>query len=330
MPEPEEIVSDVARHATVFVRDLWRRQRERVGSAPTVGLADVAARIDLFVTSVFGRRFPIRVAAPPAPPPLPDRVFGRRRGPVQRRPLPATDGTSLWLPADLGLTDLELALERYRALALAQAMRATRGGAALVQGEPSPLVRDCFLLLEASAADAALARLLPAGGGAPGARGPPPAERRARPAGPGIRRAFRARLAGGGAAHRRRAAARRHPPAARDFPVPRRLDRRVARPGGRGAARRRRPRCTGRRARGAHVEHARRPPAGRAQAEAGRGPRPRSKRAVDGAGGRAAPESRRPDGTAAPHGPRRPRPRGRDGRHAVGAQGSTHGRDAGA
>ncbi|HLT92560.1 MAG TPA: hypothetical protein VKZ85_16625 [Woeseiaceae bacterium] len=166
MPEPEEIVSDVARHATVFVRDLWRRQRERVGSAPTVGLADVAARIDLFVTSVFGRRFPIRVAAPPAPPTLLDRVFGRRRGPVQRRPLPATDGTSLWLPADLGLTDLELALERYRALALAQAMRATRGGAALVQGEPSPLVRDCFLLLEASAADAALARLLPGTAGA--------------------------------------------------------------------------------------------------------------------------------------------------------------------
>jgi nitric oxide reductase NorD protein len=165
MPEPEELVSDVARHATVFVRDLWRRHRqghgESKGAAPAAGLADFAPRLDLFLSGVFGRRFPIRVAAPPAPPTLLTLVFGRRRGPVQKRPIPATDGVNLWLPAELGIADPEGALARYRALALQQAMRALRGGAALVAAERSTLVRDFFSLIEACAADAALARALP-------------------------------------------------------------------------------------------------------------------------------------------------------------------------
>ncbi|HEX7062086.1 MAG TPA: VWA domain-containing protein [Woeseiaceae bacterium] len=162
MAEPEEVLSDVARHATVFVRDLWQRHRERQGGdAPTVPLSELAERLDLFVMSVFGRPFPLRIAVPPAPPTLLTLVFGRRRGPLQRTPVPATDGVSVWLPADLGLTDRALALERYRAMVLAQAMRAERGGAALIAGDPAPLVRDVFLLLEACAADAALARLLP-------------------------------------------------------------------------------------------------------------------------------------------------------------------------
>lgn len=160
MAEAEEVVTDAARHATVFARDLWRRHRERQGITPTVVLADLAPRLDLLITSVFGKSFPIRVAEPPAPSTLLTAVFGRRRGPVQRRPVPATDGASLWLPADLGITDRELALQRYRAMALQQAMRAERGGAALAVEEP-PLVRDCFLLLEAGSADAALQRLLP-------------------------------------------------------------------------------------------------------------------------------------------------------------------------
>lgn len=161
MAEAEEVLSDVARHATVFVRGLWQRHRERKGSVPTAPLSEFAQRLDLLLTSVFGRPFRLRVAGPPAPPTLLTLVFGRRRGPVQRAPVPATDGASVWLPADLGLTDRAQALERYRAMALAQAMRAERGGAALVASEQAPPVRDLFLLLEAAAADAALARLLP-------------------------------------------------------------------------------------------------------------------------------------------------------------------------
>ena len=161
MAEAEEVVSDVARHATVFARDLWRRHRERGGVTPTIGLADVAPRIDLLITSVFGRSWPIRTAEPPAPPTLLTLVFGRRRGPVLRRAIPATDGLSLWLPADLGVTDPALALQRYRTMALQQAMRAERGSAVAVPAEGSPLIQDFYLLLEACAADAALQRLLP-------------------------------------------------------------------------------------------------------------------------------------------------------------------------
>ncbi len=161
MAEPEEVVTDVARHATVFAQNLWRRHRERKGITPTVPLAELAPRIDLLINSVFGRSFPIRVAEPPAPPTLLTAVFGRRRGPVQRQPIPATDGVSLWLPADLGITDRRQALLRYRTMALQQAIRAERGGAALIAGEDSPLVQDFFLLVEASSADAALRELLP-------------------------------------------------------------------------------------------------------------------------------------------------------------------------
>lgn len=161
MAEPEEVLTDVARHATVFARNLWRRHRDRGGVTATTGLADVAPRIDLLITGLFGRSYPIRVAEPPAPPTLLGAVFGGRRGPVRRRPVPATDGFSLWLPADLGITDSRLALERYRAMALEQAMRAARGGAAVIAGETSTLVQDFFLLLEACAADAALRRWLP-------------------------------------------------------------------------------------------------------------------------------------------------------------------------
>ncbi|HET6630631.1 MAG TPA: hypothetical protein VFG91_12720 [Woeseiaceae bacterium] len=161
MAEPEEVVTDVARHATVFAQGLWRRHRERKGVTPTVPLADVAPRIDLLITSVFGRSYPLRVAEPPAPPTLLAALFGRRRGPVQRQSIPATDGAGLWLPGDLGITDRRQALLRYRTMALQQAMRAERGSAAVVAGEESPLVQDFFLLLEACSADAALQRLLP-------------------------------------------------------------------------------------------------------------------------------------------------------------------------
>lgn len=110
---------------------------------------------------VVGRSFPIRVAEPPAPLSLLTVVFGRRRGPVQKQSIPATDGVSLWLPTDLGIADRQQARLRYRTMALQQAMRAQRGGAAIIAGEASPLVQDFFLLLEACSADGALQERLP-------------------------------------------------------------------------------------------------------------------------------------------------------------------------
>ncbi|MGH8195657.1 MAG: hypothetical protein ACREQ8_14845 [Woeseiaceae bacterium] len=161
MAEAEEVVSDVARHATVFARDLWRRHREREGVTPTLLLADVAVRIDLLVNTVFGASYPIRMAQRPAPTTLLTAVFGRRRGPLQKQAIPATDGVSLWLPADLGIQDPTLALRRYRTMALQQAMRARRRAPEVMAAPAPPLFREIALLVEASAADRALVSLLP-------------------------------------------------------------------------------------------------------------------------------------------------------------------------
>ena len=159
MAEAEEVVTDVARHATVFARDLW--QRHRGGQeVPAVSLTDIAARIDLFITSFFGVGYPIRTAQSPSPPRLLDMFFGRGRMPRYGRPLPATDGESLWLPPELGETDRAAALSMYRTMALQQAMRARRGSASAAAGVNDPLVRDVFLLLEAQAADDSLKEAL--------------------------------------------------------------------------------------------------------------------------------------------------------------------------
>ena len=53
MSEAEDVV-DAARHATVFTRDLWLRNRRAPNRAPEVGLFDVAARLDLLITAVLG------------------------------------------------------------------------------------------------------------------------------------------------------------------------------------------------------------------------------------------------------------------------------------
>lgn len=159
MAEAEEVITDVARHATVFARDLWQRHRGQ--DAPAVSLADVAARVDLFITSLFGTGYPIRTAQSPAPPTLLETLFGRGRMPRYRWPLPATDGESLWLPSELGETNRAAALSRYRTMALQQAMRAQRGSARVAADVREPLVGDVFLLLEAQAADVSLKKALP-------------------------------------------------------------------------------------------------------------------------------------------------------------------------
>ncbi len=161
MAEAEEVVSDVARYATSYARDLWHRHRERAGTPEIPVLADVAARLDLLVTTVFGHVHTIRVAQQPAPPTLLTRVFGQRHGPTRRHAIPATDGRTIWLPASLGTLEPKLATQRYRAMALQQAMRAHRGSTALWPGIADTLTGDIYLLLEAYAADVALAGMLP-------------------------------------------------------------------------------------------------------------------------------------------------------------------------
>ena len=161
MAEAEDVITDVARHATVYAQALWRRHRAPSPATPMVMLGDVAQRIDLLIAAVFGTSYSLRIAQASAPTTFLAKVFQRRERPRVQRAIPATDGVSIWLPLDAGLADFALGLDRFRTVALQQAMRASRGSAAFMNTQATPLIRDVYLLIEANAADAALARQLP-------------------------------------------------------------------------------------------------------------------------------------------------------------------------
>lgn len=161
MAEAEDVITDVARHATVFTQNLWQRHKAKSPARPVTLLADVAPRLDLLIEAVFGISLRLRTAQMPARPTLLAQTFQRETFPRAQVALPATDGTSIWLPSETGLTDIEQSMDHFRALALVQAMRASRGSAAGLTSCTSPLAQDIYLLLEAVAVDRALAQLLP-------------------------------------------------------------------------------------------------------------------------------------------------------------------------
>lgn len=161
MAEAEEVITDVARHATIYARDLWRRHRKGVPGPSTTALRDVAPRLDLLLSAVFGRSFALRVAEPPAPATFLTKVFRHSEGPRVVAALPSTDGHSIWLPAMLPEQREMNGLELFRALSLRQGQRAARGSPSAWQTLDDPLERAVFLVLEAQAVDAELARLLP-------------------------------------------------------------------------------------------------------------------------------------------------------------------------
>src|SRR5688572_11960442 len=161
MAEAEDVITDAALHATKFVQGMWRRHHVRTPAIPTLMLTDVAQRLDLLIVAVFGRSCPLRVAQVPARATVLARTFQRQNRPRVQGAIPATDGAQIWLPAETGLTDAALALQRFRTVALQQAMRVVRGSAAGAGRDATPLVRDLYLLIEAHAADANLTQLLP-------------------------------------------------------------------------------------------------------------------------------------------------------------------------
>src|SRR3546814_20554402 len=74
MAEAEDVITDAARHATIYARDLWLRKRS--GTQPELlVLAQAAARLDLLINAVFGLSHPLRPAHPPAIPPLLTRLI---------------------------------------------------------------------------------------------------------------------------------------------------------------------------------------------------------------------------------------------------------------
>ena len=98
MAEAEDLITDVARHATVYAQALWRRHRPPTSRAKVVTLADVAQHLDLLIRALFGTHYPLRVAQPPSPPTLLKKLFLRGENPSRQRAVPATDGASIWLP----------------------------------------------------------------------------------------------------------------------------------------------------------------------------------------------------------------------------------------
>src|SRR5690606_29691341 len=160
MAEAEDVVVDVARHATVFIRDTWRRHYAREPDAP-VALASMARRLDLQLTDACATNLPIRHALPPARPTVLHRLFHAPAYPRHRRALPATNGDTIWLPAHLDTCDAMEASELYRAMALQQARRAMRGNVQAIAQQRDPLLRDTALVLEAQAAEDDIARSFP-------------------------------------------------------------------------------------------------------------------------------------------------------------------------
>ena len=157
MAEPEEIIIDAARHATVFVARLWQRG-ERDRSDQT--LLSYRHRLELLLTAVYGDDIRLRVAQLPAPQTALARLFKRTPSHlIEPYALPAHGGMQIFLPLRLVVSD-STALATFRVLALQQAGRALRS--------PTPpcidnniLVRDLFYLSEAAAVDHALARDFP-------------------------------------------------------------------------------------------------------------------------------------------------------------------------
>jgi nitric oxide reductase NorD protein len=162
MAEAEDVITDVARHATVYIQNLWRRCTPGDTDPTHLQLAAVVTRIDALLTAVFGRSFALRVAQPPPLPTVLSRILQRHALPLVRVAVPATDGYSIWLPASFEIDEAhEVAATRFRTIALLQAMRAIRGSAQHYPAQAPLLLRELYLLLEARAAEEELERLLP-------------------------------------------------------------------------------------------------------------------------------------------------------------------------
>ena len=143
MAEAEDVLTDIARHATIYARNLWQRHRRPEPGAHLL-LADITHRLDLFILSTTGQNFLIRPAQPPTPPTLLARVFRHTQSPWCSQAIPATDGHHLWLPPHLPLTTDNMAAQLFRTIALQQAARAQRYNVNLLHQMPNPVIRDVF------------------------------------------------------------------------------------------------------------------------------------------------------------------------------------------
>lgn len=124
---------------------------------PRLRLDDVRRRLELFLAGVYGHAVPLGVAAPAGRPRFWDWV---RRRPAPE-PRASTEDGRVLLPPDLEELAEVGGYARFQLLAIGQAERMARGVDAFAPPPEAPLERDLYLLLESTAADAAIARAAP-------------------------------------------------------------------------------------------------------------------------------------------------------------------------
>lgn len=164
MAEAEDVISDLARHATIHAQRLWQRHRHNPDGVAVTQLSDVAPRIELLLDAVFSQHFVLRVAQAPARRSFLRRFFRRHDLPPPRQAVPATNDEAIWLPRTANISDPDAGMAYFRILALRQAMRARRGSATVAAQCKKGLERDLYTILEAYASDMALLRHLPGAG----------------------------------------------------------------------------------------------------------------------------------------------------------------------
>src|SRR5262245_2859847 len=164
MAEPEGLLIDGARLASAGARELWYRMRPP-GEPPAVALDRVRRRLELLLGALFGEPAAIAAIDGEPPPTWLARLFGRApRHLTTAEPLAATDGRRVWLPRAIELRgggDEVEAIERYRLLAVEQAMRAVLGFNRAGRDGLSRIERDLYWIAEGAAVDRQLARDLP-------------------------------------------------------------------------------------------------------------------------------------------------------------------------
>lgn len=161
MAEAEDVIVDAAYHTSSYIQALWRRHHPAPAPGQTISLPDLVRRLDLLITAAFGTSYRIRTAQAPSPATWLARLWQPHAFPRAQTAIPATDGASIWLPACSGVKDPAWAIDLFRTIALQQAMRAQRASANRLNELDAPLSRDIYLLLEAQAADVAIARQFP-------------------------------------------------------------------------------------------------------------------------------------------------------------------------
>ncbi len=160
MAEPEEVLIDAARHATVFVSRLWHGAHPR--EEADVTLTACRQRLELLLAAAFGHDIPVRVAQPPPPRSGLSRLFNRApQHLIESGALPAFDSAQIFLPLRLVSGGLP-SFNAFRVLALQQAGRRRRRICHPHTRIPADAIaRDLFLISEAAAADHALALEFP-------------------------------------------------------------------------------------------------------------------------------------------------------------------------